>query len=244
MGDTSMNLIDHEIVCWLNNFAARSEYFDESVLLISHNYLLKTGLFTVLLAWLWFREDDRSADRRTRLVFGLVASWMAVLVARILSFAVPFSERPLRNSDLQFVLPYSMHRDAILGWSSFPSDNAALYFGIAACIFLVSRRAGILAFCHALLVVAFARIYLGYHYPSDILAGALIGIGAVSLIQVPRLKVFVTRMPIHWLQYHPQRFYAAFFLLIFLTATTFEPLYPLVHIAKVLTARWLAPVDS
>ena len=234
-----MDLIDHQIISWLNGFAARSWAFDELVHLIGHNYLLKTTLFTILLAWAWFRDDENSTDRRTRLVFGLIASWTAVLIARILSFTLPFRERPLRNPDLHFVLPYSMDRESALSWSSFPSDNATLWFGIAACLFLVSRRAGVLAFCHALLVVAFARIYMGYHYPTDILAGALIGIGTVSLVHIPRLKTVVTRTPIRWLQYHPQSFYAVFFLLLFLTATTFEPLYPLAHDALVLTRKLL-----
>ena len=230
---------DYQIISWLNRFAHRSEYFDELVRLVSSNYVLKTGLVIVLLTWLWFLEDENTAERRTRLVFGLIASWTAVLFARILSLTVPFRERPLRNPDLHFVLPYSGDRDAILGWSSFPSDNATLWFGLAACIFLVSRRAGFLAFFHALLVVAFSRVYLGWHYPTDILVGALIGVGTVSLVHIPLLRTVVTRAPIRWLQNQPQAFYAVFIFLICLTAATFEPLYPLAHVA-IMVARKLS----
>jgi hypothetical protein len=78
-----MEIVDHQIIAWLNRFAHRSEDFDELVRLISANYLLKTGLFIVLLAWLWFREDENTTDRRTRLVFGLIASWTAVLLGTV-----------------------------------------------------------------------------------------------------------------------------------------------------------------
>ena len=52
-------------------------------------------------------------ERRTRLVFGLIASCTSVLFVRILALAVPFRERPLRNPDLDFVLP-----GMLIGWTS------------------------------------------------------------------------------------------------------------------------------
>ena len=235
-----VNLFDRQIIAFLNQYAHRSWAFDEFVTLISGNYFLKTGVITMLLCWVWFKETENLSEHRSTIIFGLIASCMAVLVVRILAFALPFRERPLRNPDLHFVLPYSAKSDAILGWSSFPSDNAVLFFGVATCLWLVSRRAGILALCHTCLVVAFARVYRGFHYPTDILTGALIGVGAVSLIHVPRLKSAVTRMPMGWIQRHPQSFQTALFFLIFLIATTFEPLYPLAHFAIALTKKVLS----
>ncbi len=226
-----MRDLDYQFVSWLNQFAHRSQHFDELVFLISSNYVLKTALFIALLTWQCFEEDEGTTERRARLMFGLIASWTAVLFTRVISMTAPFQERPLRNPDLHLVLPYPVRPDAISGWSSFPSDNATLWFGMVACIFLVSRRAGFIALIHALIVVAFARMYLGYHYPTDILAGALIGVGTVSLFHVHVLRAAVTRVPIHWLQSQPQSFYAAFIFLLCLTATTFEPLYPLAHAA-------------
>jgi membrane-associated phospholipid phosphatase len=236
-----LNPIDYYTIKFLNGFAHRSVAFDEFVGIISWNYLLKTGLLTFFLLWYWFQqEDDDGQGHRSALIFGLIASWAAVLFARILSFALPFRERPLRESDLHFVLPYSVDRDAIFSWSALPSDNAALFFGIAACIFCVSRRAGIIAFCHVLVVVGFARVYLGYHHPTDILAGGLVGAGAVSLIQIPAVKEFVTRVPLRWLRLYPQCFNTVFLFLIFFSSTTFEPLYPIVHAAIAAAKRLLS----
>jgi undecaprenyl-diphosphatase len=229
--DCGMNPLDFQVIAFLNQFAHRSSTFDHLVMLIGGNALLKTGVITALLGWTWCRNPKDTSDPRPIVVFGLFASCTAVVFARLLSLTVPFRVRPLRNPDLHFVLPYSMDPQAILGWSAFPSDNATLFFGLAACIFLVSRRAGILAFCHVLLVVAFTRIYLGVHHPTDILAGALLGAGTVSLVTIRALKTAVTRVPMNWLQRHPQSFHSALFVLVFLIATTFEPLYPLATVA-------------
>ena len=74
---------------------------------------------------------------------------------------VPFRVRPLRSALIDFVVPQSVNPQTLVSWSSFPSDNATPFFGLAVSIDLVSRRAGLLAFAHVLLVVGFARMYLG-----------------------------------------------------------------------------------
>jgi len=231
-----MNPLDLHVIAFLNQFAHRSWTFDHFVVLMSQNYALKTGILTAMLGWMWFRNGDATGRSRTTVLFGLIASCLAVLVARIVALLLPFRERPLRSPDLDFVLPHDVNPNAILGWSAFPSDNAVLFFGLAATIYLVSRRAGIVAFCHVTLVVGFARVYLGFHHPTDILAGAFLGVGAVSLATIPLVQRTVTAPPLRWRQRHPPSFHAALFLLVFLVATTFEPLYPIAGFA-VTTAK-------
>jgi undecaprenyl-diphosphatase len=226
--DCGMNPLDAHVIAFLNQFAQRSWTFDYGVILVSQNYVLKTGILTAMLGWMWFRNGEATGRPRTTVLFGLIASCLAVLAARIMSLLVPFRERPLRIPDLNFVLPHGVNPQAILGWSAFPSDNAALFFGLAATIYLVSRRAGIVAFCHVALVVGFARVYLGFHHPTDILAGAVLGVGAVFLGAFSGIRTAVTTAPLQWRERHPPSFHAALFVLVFLVATTFEPLYPLV----------------
>ncbi|CAM3956172.1 undecaprenyl-diphosphatase [Bacillus sp. LS15-K4] len=59
--------------------------------------------------------------------------------------------------------------------NSFPSDHTILFFSICFSFWLVHKKARwlwlVLAFC-----VAISRIWVGVHYPFDVMTGALIGI--------------------------------------------------------------------
>lgn len=64
---------------------------------------------------------------------------------------------------------------------SFPSDHAAAAFAIAFAVLAFSRRGGI-AFLSAATLIGLSRIALGLHYPTDVLAGALVGFAAATLV--------------------------------------------------------------
>lgn len=67
---------------------------------------------------------------------------------------------------------------------SFPSGHAAAAFALAASLFFVNRRAGAWFFGAATLV-ALGRVFVGVHWPSDIVFGA--ALGALSAYLVRRL---------------------------------------------------------
>ncbi|MDO5862061.1 MAG: phosphatase PAP2 family protein [Thermoplasmata archaeon] len=64
--------------------------------------------------------------------------------------------------------------------SSFPSGHTAFSFAAATAIFIHNRRWGIPALVFAALV-GISRMYLYMHWPTDVLAGALIGIAVAYL---------------------------------------------------------------
>ncbi|OKI62291.1 phosphatase PAP2 family protein [Micromonospora sp. CB01531] len=72
---------------------------------------------------------------------------------------------------------------------SFPSDHATMAGAVAAGLLLVSWRIGLLAVAAAS-VMGFARIYIGAHYPLDVLAGFAVG-ASVTL-----LGYLIARRPI------------------------------------------------
>jgi undecaprenyl-diphosphatase len=59
--------------------------------------------------------------------------------------------------------------------SSFPSGHAAFTFGLATVVYFYNKKLGV-AFLIAALLVSIARVFVGVHWPSDILAGAIVGV--------------------------------------------------------------------
>jgi undecaprenyl-diphosphatase len=67
--------------------------------------------------------------------------------------------------------------------ASFPSGHASFFFALATAIFLVNRRWGLWFFAGALLM-GVARIFVGVHWPSDIIAGAILGIATAIITDI------------------------------------------------------------
>lgn len=66
---------------------------------------------------------------------------------------------------------------------SMPSDHAVIAGVFAAGLWIIDRRIGFVATLLSMLL-AFSRVYVGVHYPSDVLAGLIAGALIMSLIYV------------------------------------------------------------
>jgi undecaprenyl-diphosphatase len=107
-------------------------------------------------------------------------------------------------------------------WSSFPSDHGALFFAFAAGMLFISRAIGVSAFAYAFFVIGLPRVYLGLHYPTDILVGALIGIGVAWLANTEKVRRHIGLPAMQWLRKAPGSFYACLFLLTYEIGSMFD----------------------
>ena len=218
-----MNQFDFAIISFLNGFAGVSRGFDYLNFFVADNLFLKGGVLAMLLWWLWFGSALPSALVRERIVLTLVACVIAIAVARTLAAGLPFRARPVNEPALNFRFPYGMSAAGLPPWSAFPSDHAVLFFSLATGITLIERKLGAAVLAYVLGVICFPRIYLGLHYPTDIIAGALIGVGITLLVFARPIRQPITRVALAWQNRHAASFYTSLFFLTYQIGMMFEP---------------------
>lgn len=103
----------------------------------------------------------------------------------------PFFERMrpsnLNNPISEFVHIVNNHRGGRYGFPSCHSSNA---FGLAFYIFFVFRKKWLTFFMMSwALLTCYSRVYLGVHYPGDLLAGAIVGLTGAYLMYFLFIKV-------------------------------------------------------
>lgn len=217
---------DFTIVLFLNKFVGKSRLLDGSVELFSDTSILHGVIFVALLWLIWFK--DKREESRIRLLMGGAAAVLAVLLSRLLQLALPFHARPLYNPDLQLTWPIGVEWGTLNHWNSFPSDHAAFYFALATLIWISDRRLGVYAFFWAA-ITSSTRIYLGYHYPTDILGGVAVGIFMVVLFQKLPLPRVVYRL-LDWERYASPSFYAVAYIVSYQAGTLFADVRAIGHL--------------
>ena len=225
-----MNSFDSSIVSFFNDFAQRWHALDESMAFLSESALMKGGLFLALLWWLWFRKPADGPDRRDYVLSTLVTCVAAVAIARMLAVSLPFRERPLLAQDL--VVPYGVDVGALEGWSAFPSDHAVLFFALAMGLYRAHRPFGVAAFLYATFVVCLPRVYLGLHWPTDILAGAALGVAFGWLGTRQAARAAISRPALRWHDQQPGAFYAAMFVVSFEVMNIFADARSAMHLSE------------
>jgi undecaprenyl-diphosphatase len=215
----------HAINGWSGNWA-----LDWVALFAERNNLMKGAVVMAAYWGLWFVAGSRQSTRG-KIVCALAGAVVSLIVARVLASALPFRVRPLYQADIGFLSPHrpdfarAMQLEA---WSSFPSDHAALFFALATGLWLCSRTIGSIALAFAAVWVCLVRIYLGIHFPFDVVVGAMIGVSCGVFFggfSGHRITAEILRIEYQ----HPAWFYAAMFLITFEFATLFDDVRQLMH---------------
>ncbi|MFE4965998.1 phosphatase PAP2 family protein [Streptomyces sp. NPDC056660] len=151
-------------------------WFDRAVEFVGEYGLLVA--MVLLVVWCWWsvrrRGDEDAAATTAALVWTPLAAAIAVLVN------VPirgFVERPR---------PFLTHQglDVLVSGKtdySFVSDHATITMALGVGLFIANRRFGLVGIGLAL-VEGFCRVYMGVHYPTDVVGGFALGTAVVLLL--------------------------------------------------------------
>ncbi|HNX64600.1 MAG TPA: phosphatase PAP2 family protein [Oscillospiraceae bacterium] len=125
------------------------------------------GMIWIIAALIMlFFKKTRKCGIFTLISLALVCLSGEVIIKHIICRDRPFiTSCYLTTTELLIKAPHSY---------SFPSGHTGSSFAASTSIFLYNKKAGIFAFVLAALI-AFSRIYLYVHYPSDILGGIILG---------------------------------------------------------------------
>ena len=165
---------DEKVFLWLNGIAGEFSAFDRVIRWAVSDYLIPVSLALGLIL-LWFSGSDRVSRQREQIGVFVALSSMAISSLVVFTInALYFRPRPFLDHDV--TLLFYQPTD-----SSFPANPIAATFGIAAGVWGINRRAGTF-FLVGAGIYALARVLAGVHYPSDVIAGALIGIVVAFLV--------------------------------------------------------------
>ncbi len=164
-----MNL-DYQIFQVINDLAGKNPFWDKIGIFLAEYlpYLIGLGVAVFGIYWLIKNKGWRI----------LLQSAASLILGRgIITEAIRFlwhRPRPFVDHAVNSLISH----DAT---GSFPSGHAAFLFALAAAVYFnkensfVAKRLGWLFFVLGFLACA-ARVFVGVHYPSDILAGMAVGI--------------------------------------------------------------------
>lgn len=179
------NVFNIVILEWLHQYASVSAGFNRLVYFLQGAYFVKGFPILGALWYFWFRDDNPNLRTRRIVLGAFIACLLALLFARFINNVAPYQPRPFANEALAMTtyagLPIAQ-LEGMRDVNTFPSDHGAMFVSLAMGIYLISRKAGIAAFIYVTTLILLPRLYLGLHYPTDILAGALLGVGCTAVI--------------------------------------------------------------
>ncbi|MGE8202970.1 undecaprenyl-diphosphatase [Heyndrickxia sp. NPDC080065] len=171
----SFSEINIDVFRAINDLGAPNSAFNPVVIFFAE-YMLYF-LFLVLV-FHWF---TRRTKNRMMVIQAVIATVVAEVLGKIAghfySHNQPFAVLPHVNKLIDHAID-----------NSFPSDHSIVFFSICVSVWLVRKKEWwlwlILAPC-----VAISRVWVGVHYPVDVLTGALLGIISALFVYwlVPKL---------------------------------------------------------
>lgn len=161
-------------------------WFDRTMEFVGE-YGIMLGLVLVTLWCWWSVRRSGTAEDSVAAVAALVWTPLAAGIALLVNIPIRgFVERPRPFVDHEGLEVLVAGKTDF----SFVSDHATLAMAIGAGLFVAHRRFGFAALALAV-AEGFCRVYMGVHYPTDVIGGFALGT-AVTLLLAPLALALLT----------------------------------------------------
>lgn len=162
-----------EIMFWINrNHNSLLDSFFYYVTLLGED----TIWFTLLCSFAYdnyVREKNRSYAIKVLLISWLSKVLVSVSLKNIFNFPRPIEVYQHSGQAIHLVDGVTMHH-----WQSFPSGHTMTAFAFACvCLFVQKKTSPAIIALLLAMLVGYSRMYLFQHFPRDVFAGSVLGVG-------------------------------------------------------------------
>ena len=145
-------------------------------------YLIFIFLVLVIIIWFYKKPLSKDIDNKRLFMLSVISSVISWLVLDKMLGFIYYEKRPfigLKNVNLLFhYIPNN----------SFPSDHSAVTMALASMIFIYNKKLGWF-FIILSVLIGFARVFSGVHFPLDIVVGFISGILATIIVYILKDKL-------------------------------------------------------
>lgn len=171
-----LNQLDHELMLWLNYDGGG---FQDRFWYALTDILSWIPFFIIILYMFHYCSGHEGSSNRKQYLLILGITVLVILATDQISASIikPWIQRPRPSHQEGIMEQLHFVNDYLGGAYGFVSSHAANTFGVAIWVSMLFRNRGVkvVMILYALLN-CYSRIYLGVHYPGDILCGSLLGI--------------------------------------------------------------------
>jgi undecaprenyl-diphosphatase len=154
---------------YINGLASHFKLLDLSGIFLAEYFPYLLGLIMFLFLF-WPRK--KRFENRLMIALGLLAALIARFVIKTVILLIYNRPRP-------FIILEGTHKllatSLVDSFQSFPSGHAIFFFALSMVLYKFNKKLGAWLFA-ASSIMGIARIFVGAHWPSDILGGAILGI--------------------------------------------------------------------
>lgn len=167
--------MDWSIFHWLND-ATRQSSAGQDAAKAFNTWAIMILIVAAAALWVIARPGGSLQLKLATACAGLAA--VLSLVANVVLGTIWYHDRPFVTHPSQTVLLIRHAPD-----NGFPSEHASVAFAVAFGVAVFHRRLGLL-FLVLAAMIALDRIFVGVHYPADLVASFLVGLGAALVVGV------------------------------------------------------------